>query len=549
MLQLWNGVPLIPDDPSSQTLRAALLAVSSDLPAVRKITQFLGHKADMGCSKCTFSADREPGKKGATGHMSYFTPAPCQNRSHNEVVEQAREFKDAPTKVKATKIAQKYGVRYSELLRLPYIDIVRMHCTDPMHTFLLGMVQRETELNLKLMTTAQNEEFVRRVKSMRVPYDLGRLPNNIFDKGERVDGITAAQWKLYIIVYARPCLLKLLPPRAYKCIVLLSEIVTLLCSPVFTLDNITTLYRLLHEHHQLFCQFYGKWVVTVNYHMSLHLPDMICDLGPPHSFWCFPYERMNGILAGIPNSNRNIELEVANRFIKDISLYSSDVPNNIIVPSILKQFTSSCEQADYSTQPPYPYTSWVLSCLSDESSQSKFMNQTAVDKGDVERWPIEVQHPLKKNIKINQQFLLEVRKFFLGLYGEELDYVPPRIDKYGRCFVNGQKFSSDFNSTDRGIVVKSMFVDRYDDLKPYYGVVRFYFTMTVVIKKKPKLHHLSYVTWLKFHSQSPEPHSKLHLVTGNFYESDRIISPRRYLCRCVLAPHKSSSFLVSELPH
>ena len=29
-------------------LRAALLCVTSDLPAVRKITQFLGHKADLG---------------------------------------------------------------------------------------------------------------------------------------------------------------------------------------------------------------------------------------------------------------------------------------------------------------------------------------------------------------------------------------------------------------------------------------------------------------------------------------------------------------------
>ena len=34
-------------------------------------------------------------------------------------------------------------------------------------------------------------------------------------------------------------------------------------------------------------------------------------------------------------------------------------------------------------------------------------------------------------------------------------YANPRIDKFGRCTVNGQTYSSDFNSTDRGSVVKA----------------------------------------------------------------------------------------------
>ena len=175
--------------------RAALIAVSSDLPAVRKITQFLGHKADLGCTRCKFTAEREPGTRGASGRMSYITPVPCSSRNHTEVVEQGEEFKNASSKAEATRISQKNGVRYSELMRLPYFDIVRMSCTDPMHTFLLGMVQKETELNLKLLTSTEIAEFIRRVKSVRVPYDVGRLPNNIFDHNEKLNGITAAQWK------------------------------------------------------------------------------------------------------------------------------------------------------------------------------------------------------------------------------------------------------------------------------------------------------------------------------------------------------------------
>ena len=33
---------------------------------------------------------------------------------------------------------KKWSVRYSELLRLPYFDIVRYHCLDVMHNLMLG---------------------------------------------------------------------------------------------------------------------------------------------------------------------------------------------------------------------------------------------------------------------------------------------------------------------------------------------------------------------------------------------------------------------------
>ena len=110
------------------------------------------------------------------------------------------------------------------------MDIVRMSTTDPMHTFLLGVVRRETELNLELLDSSQRQEFVRRVKSLKVPYDLGRLPSNIFDhSGNGVSGVTAAQC---MITYARPCLYNRFPVSAYKCLVMLSDIISIIAAPV-----------------------------------------------------------------------------------------------------------------------------------------------------------------------------------------------------------------------------------------------------------------------------------------------------------------------------
>ena len=151
-------------------------------------------------------------------------------------------------------VAKKNGVRYTELT---YFDLIRMVSVDPMYTFLLGMVRRETELILEALTPTDKHEFIRRVKGLKVPYDIGRLP--MFDS-DGVSGVTAAQWKTFAIVYARPCLHSLLPTNSYKSIVLLCEIVTIVSLPIFTLQDVSELYRLLTEHHHW---VYGKWAVTI----------------------------------------------------------------------------------------------------------------------------------------------------------------------------------------------------------------------------------------------------------------------------------------------
>lgn len=36
--------------------------------------------------------------------------------------------------------------------------------------------------------------------------------------------------------------------------------------------------------------------IVPNHHLALHLPRFLKLFGPPHAWWCFPYERFNGIL-------------------------------------------------------------------------------------------------------------------------------------------------------------------------------------------------------------------------------------------------------------
>ena len=97
--------------------------------------------------------------------------------------------------------------------------------------------------------------------------------------------------------------------------------------------------------------------------------------------------------------------------------------------------------------------------------------------------------------------------------------------------------------------MKAMFVYDRNELVPFFGVVRFYFTVATVTLQQRKIHHLAYVTWLKLKSWNPEPTSRLYEVTKELYSHDRILSPRRFLCRCVLVTTKQGGtyILVSEL--
>ena len=66
--------------------------------------------------------------------------------------------------------------------------------------------------------------------------------------------------------------------------------------------------------------------------------------------------------------------------------------------------------------------------------------------------------------------------------------------------------------------MKVMFVDEDNELAPYYGIVRFYFSTRTLVQGEPMTHSLAYVTWLKFRSSSTDPLSHLYGVTGDLSE-------------------------------
>ena len=109
--------------------------------------------------------------------------------------------------------------------------------------------------------------------------------------------------------------------------------------------------------------------------MSLHIPEIIMDLGPPHSLHYFTV-----CGAEIPFECNNFP-----QVLKEVMLSSS--PN---------------EDVDYT----FPQTHWVLSALN-TVPENRFICQQTLDKGDVINWPLKLMHPSRKN-RVNQDFLVEL---------------------------------------------------------------------------------------------------------------------------------------------
>ena len=88
-----------------------------------------------------------------------------------------------------------------------------------------------------------------------------------------------------------------------------------------------------------FCQnvqdLYGKDCITPNMHLHCHLVECILDFGPVYAFWCFSFERYNGILGTYQHNNRANPIQIM-RFLEDD--YLSAKSDLSVLPEYTKYF-------------------------------------------------------------------------------------------------------------------------------------------------------------------------------------------------------------------
>ena len=121
---------------TKQRIRCALLCISYDLPAGRKVCGFLSFSARKGCSRCLKSF---PGSIGSGGlDYSGFDRSTWQQRSVRDHKQAVSGIQLCKTKTAIASKESEQGYRYTELLKLPYFNPTRMLAVDPMHNLFLG---------------------------------------------------------------------------------------------------------------------------------------------------------------------------------------------------------------------------------------------------------------------------------------------------------------------------------------------------------------------------------------------------------------------------
>ena len=312
-LYYFNGLTLTSPQNTSVTIRVMLSCVSCDIPASRKLCGFLGHNAKLGCNKCYKQFNVNPGGVSDFSGYDRGTWLPRTAEKHREnCIKISKEV----TKTAICQAESLYGVRVSALLDLTYFDPIRFVAIDVMHNLLLGTAKHIFKLWLStgIINKHHLQDINIKCKNFVVPSNIGRLPLNI---SSNYGGFTASQWCTWTVVYSPVVLKDILPSQHLHCWLLFVRACRLLTQQRFiAISDVHTADRLL----EIFCKkcedLYGKDSCTPNMHLHLHLKKVFLDFGPAHAFWCFSFERYNGVLGAFHSNKKSIELQFMKQFMK-----------------------------------------------------------------------------------------------------------------------------------------------------------------------------------------------------------------------------------------
>ena len=300
-------------------VRAALTCCVSDIPATRKLCGFVGHSAALGCSKCAkrFTYNEDERRMNFSGYDCEDWPARTLSNHLTECIKHL----NAATQAEKRTIEKEHGVRYSALIELPYFDPMQHAVVDPMHNLFLGTAKHVMQVWISQEILCKQhfdiiEQIVSKIKS---PYDVGRLPLKI---SSSFSAFTADQWRNWVTVYSVVSLKGILHPDHLRCWLLFVRACNMLCTRIITIDAIRVAHCYLVEFCRQYVSLYGEENCTPNMHLHLHLKECLLDYGPVQSFWCYPFERFNGVMGKYHTNNNIIELQIMEKFLTEQKIKS-----------------------------------------------------------------------------------------------------------------------------------------------------------------------------------------------------------------------------------
>ena len=293
--QLWDGYYIKTyENNIGRFVRGAIIGCSNDVPAARKLCGFIS--ARIACYRCHKSANfvgNQPNFGGFADFDEWFV-----ERDIHVIREKASEWKKCTTKDSRRAHVSQYHVRWSEIYRLPYFNSVRFCVVDPMHCLFLGVAKwivTKLWIGEGILNDANLKIMQERADMIKITSDLGRRPVRIAT-GEGFSNFTADMWKTFILIFVTPITWDLLVDIDRRILAYFVRACKILTSRALQKRELNEAFTKLVEMNKLIEQKYGQEKISPNLHLCLHICECALDYGPLSSFWCFSFERMNGIL-------------------------------------------------------------------------------------------------------------------------------------------------------------------------------------------------------------------------------------------------------------
>ena len=169
-------------------------------------------------------------------------------------------------------------------------------------------------------------------------------------------------------------------------------------------ERLIEIIKLIEEH-------YGKEKITPNLHLSLHLCECAYDYGPLYAFWCFSFERMNGILGKTKIYLIYFSVNFSNSSFIVILLGSLPNSRRRIEPELMRRLMAEAQINDI-----------ISACRPEVRGLELFNNRPSVGSlSDTDELPTdEMYRFLMNSVNISQFPITGCEKFLVTFYSHDL---------------------------------------------------------------------------------------------------------------------------------
>ncbi|CAE6442787.1 unnamed protein product [Rhizoctonia solani] len=324
-------------------LRAHLLTIFGDIPALTKILEFIGHNGCLPCRFCLMPT--VPGPTSGGGSHRYcplhqpngfqMDPLNLPLREHDDCIQTGLKVLKAKHEAERKRLATESGIKGVTLFaRVPSVSIPRSFPVDLMHMIWQNLIPQLidlwtgdfNDLDSGLENYQMDQDVWATLSEACIP-SRRSMPTSfgcpVPDPRKRSQFI-AESWNVFTTQLA-PSLLRrrFSNERYYRHFVRLVKLLTLVVSFDLSRDKIPEIRQgiaeWIEEYEQIYYQFDEDRLQTcpVNIHYLLHVADSLEYMGPLWCYWAYPMERFCSFIINSVKSRRypyaNIDERILNR--------------------------------------------------------------------------------------------------------------------------------------------------------------------------------------------------------------------------------------------